>query len=132
MPRLEFMIPGLSGSSVYTCGSVMKAPPSIGQCCICGKSDICISWAVTGRRLNPFIGSAFKAANPVPTLLNGFLSADNGLLRRAIMFCVLFQVFRNINWLRSIVPNRLDTARNLEPFTRSNNKAGPPASYTLR
>ena len=38
MPRFAFSSPGLPGSSVSTCGSVMNGPPSRGQFTICGRS----------------------------------------------------------------------------------------------
>ena len=80
MPKLALKIPGLSISSVYTCGSVTKAPPSFFQCLMSGKSEILISWYLTGLLSGFFKGSALIAASPAVKLSSGCLRASIGLL----------------------------------------------------
>ncbi|MCY1547139.1 hypothetical protein D9M68_831750 [compost metagenome] len=131
IPRLAFITPGFSGSSLYTCGRVMKAPPSIGQWWICGRSLILMRSKSLGRLLYCF-GRAFQAARPVRICLKGAFSAFIGSFFSRMISSVFAMVSRNRNLLRSRLPNRFDAARYLEPFTFSNKSAGPCCANTRR
>ncbi len=132
IPRLAFMMPGASTSSVYTCGRVTNAPPSMGQWCINGRSLTCTCWYSTGLLNGFFKGNAFMAARPVAKLSTGCLMACSGSLFNRISCCTWLKVLRKMKRLRSTVPKIFDAARNLLPFTFSNSNAGPPASCTRK
>ena len=125
MPKLEFAIPGLSASSVYTCGKVTNGPPSIGQCFINGKSEMFISSYKTGLLIGFFFGNAVRAAGKIPKDFIGCFKADAGSIFISISCFTTGKVCLKINWLLSKVPKIFDAARNLEPFTFSNKIAGP-------
>ena len=125
IPRFDFITPGVSTSSVYTCGSVTKAPPSIGQCCINGRSEIFISSKTEDTELNDFFGSAFNPDNKVGRLLRGVFKLFIGSFLNSIRAPTVARFFANNNLLRSRLPNMLDAQRYLVPLTFSNKSAGP-------
>ena len=118
-------MPGLSISSVYTWGRVIKAPPSFGQCLISGRSDILISSKSTGLLKGFLSGNALSAAKPVPADFKGFFKAAAGSFFILITCFTVSNVSPKINLLLSRVPNKFDATLNLQPITFSKSRAGP-------
>ena len=124
--------PGSRTSSVYTCGSVMNAPPSSGQLTCCGRCEIVVSFAVTSRapdeprqhRQRVRAARRRTAAAAASAAVGSIFSSTSRRTRSSVS--------RNMNRARSIVPNRLLTIGKRQPFTRVNNSAGPPAAHTRR
>src|SRR5471030_1705339 len=113
IPRLAFIMPGLSASSVYTCGIVINGPPSFGQLTIWGRSLIRHFPKFTGIILPDFIGRAEKAVIATLAYLKGCFIAWTGSDFRSTIVLILSSVSLKINLDRSSVPKRLETAGNL-------------------
>src|SRR6185312_7007865 len=113
IPRLACIIPGLSISSVYTWGIVIKGPPSLGQFTIWGKSLIRHCPKLTGALLLVFRGRAERPISAILAYLRGCRIARIGSDFRSTIVLILSSVSLKIKRERSIVPKRFDRAGNL-------------------
>src|SRR6478672_2289750 len=104
---------------------VTNGPPSIGQLTIGGSSEISALPKFIGAFLPTFMGKADKAVKETPAYFKGFFKAFIGSPLSVTKVLILSRESLNINLLRSTVPNRLETAGNLQPFKFSKYKAGP-------
>src|SRR5258708_5968008 len=104
---------------------VTNGPPSFGQLTICGRLLIWHLAKFIGAPRPVFIGRADNAVSPTLAYLNGCFIAFKGSDFKSTNVLILSSVSLKINFDLSSVPNRLDTAGNLLPFTFSKRIAGP-------
>src|SRR5690606_27240950 len=109
---------------------VTNGPPSIGQLTICGSWLMRVVPCRMGALRFVFHGRADTAVAATPVYRKAFFSTRIGSDFTSTNTLILSSVSRNMKRERSSVPKRLDTAGNGLPFTFSNSKAGPCASYT--
>ena len=103
----------------------MKGPPSIGQLVICGSWDTVVWLDNTGAKR---VGIG-KDRKPAVDNGNRLFRSEKTLAGLALNLTAVFtgeRLFLKMYRLRSIVPNKLDVARNGVPITFSKKSAGPP------
>ena len=113
---------------VATCGSVMNAPPSIGQHTSCGRS--CKQHSSKSLILPERFGRdsipACAALKRCCGCLSASLKNSTGLALNRTANLVCSNPSRNRKLNRSSLPKMLQAARNLLPLTFSKSNAGPP------